>query len=280
MAAAPTPPVSSAPPGPFPLGAPCWVDAVFPDAEGAKRFYGDLLGWTFTEPSEDYGGYAQALVDGRPAAAIVPPMPGQEDPPIAWNLYFASPDIEATAARIREHGGTVTMDPMPVGEFGSMLVAQDPGGVWFSVWQAGKHPGFTLPPETPGMFCWAEVTTRQHEEADRFFSAVFDYEVQRMEDDTVDFTIWTVPGSRSGPAAGRLRIDERMPDDLPAHVNVYFTVLDLDPALETVARHGGTVVVGPEQSPFGRFATIHDPWGATLTLIDTSRTEGDMPAFT
>src|ERR1051325_10535966 len=29
-----------------PEGAPCWADAMFSDLEGAKRFYGEVLGWT------------------------------------------------------------------------------------------------------------------------------------------------------------------------------------------------------------------------------------------
>ena len=116
-----------------PEGAPCWADAMFSDVEGAKSFYGDVLGWTFGESSTEFGNYTQAYVDGKAVAAVVPPMPGQEGQS-AWCLYFASPDVNATAAKIRDNGGEVLMEPMQVGEFGSMLLARSPDGVVFGVW--------------------------------------------------------------------------------------------------------------------------------------------------
>ena len=93
---------------------------MFGDIEGAKRFYGDVLGWTFGESSSEYGNYTQAYAGGKAVAAVVPPMPGQEGQS-AWCLYFASSDVHATGARIREHGGELLMDPMQVGDFGSQL---------------------------------------------------------------------------------------------------------------------------------------------------------------
>ncbi len=46
-----------------PEGTPCWADAMFSDVEGAKSFYGDVLGWTFGDASSEYGNYTQAYVD-------------------------------------------------------------------------------------------------------------------------------------------------------------------------------------------------------------------------
>lgn len=63
-----------------PEGAPCWADAMFPDLEAAKSFYGDLLGWTFGESSEEYGNYTQAYSGGKNVAALSPQMPGWEGP--------------------------------------------------------------------------------------------------------------------------------------------------------------------------------------------------------
>lgn len=79
-----------------PQGAPCWADAMFTDVEGAKSFYGDVLGWTFGESSTEFGNYTQCYADGKAVAAVVPPPPGHEDQS-QWCLYFASPDAAATA---------------------------------------------------------------------------------------------------------------------------------------------------------------------------------------
>ena len=47
-----------------PTGAPCWVDLMTSDQEGARRFYGDIFGWTSEEPNEDFGGYVNFSKDG------------------------------------------------------------------------------------------------------------------------------------------------------------------------------------------------------------------------
>ncbi|MFC7309606.1 VOC family protein [Streptomyces monticola] len=257
----------------YPEGAPCWADAMFPDVGAAKDFYGELLGWTFTEGAPEFGGYTQAYSDGKAVAAVVPRPPDMAGQPPAWNLYLASPDAAATAERIRSAGGTLVMEPMEVGPFGTMAAAQDPGGVYFSVWQPGGHAGFEKTGE-PGAFCWAEVTTRDADKADAFFPAVFPYEVKKMADDAIDFHVWELGGE---PLLGRLKMGPDFPAEVPPHVNVYFAVEDCDAAVATVQRLGGSLLFGPMTSPFGRFATVTDPQGAALSVIDLSTTEGEMP---
>ncbi|MEU6308386.1 VOC family protein, partial [Streptomyces chartreusis] len=131
-----------------PEGTPIWADAMFSDIEGAKNFYGDVLGWTFGESSSEYGNYTQAYANEKAAAAVVPPMPGQEGQS-QWCLYFATSDVDATAARIRENGGEILMEPMAVGDFGSMCLAREPGGAVFGLWQPGTHEGFEAPMAEP-----------------------------------------------------------------------------------------------------------------------------------
>ncbi|MFG2500647.1 VOC family protein [Streptomyces sp. NPDC048441] len=257
-----------------PEGTPCWADAMFPDVEAAKSFYGELLGWTFDAGSEEFGGYTMARSDGKAVAAVVPQMPGM-DSPAAWNLYFASPDATATAAKIRDNGGTLAMEPTQVGEFGTMVTAQEPSGAYFSVWQPGIHEGFEKTREA-GAYCWAEVTTRDPAATDAFFPAVFPFEVKKMEVDDVDFSLFQTGGE---PVLGRLKMTEDFPPDVPSHVNVHFAVDNCDAAIATVTKLGGRLLFGPMDSPFGRFATVADQQGAVFTVIDLTTTEGEMPEF-
>ncbi|MGW0825352.1 VOC family protein [Streptomyces sp. NPDC002845] len=262
----------------FPEGSPCWADAMFSDVEGAKRFYGDVLGWTFGEASTDYGNYTQAYADGKAVAAVVPPMPGQEGQS-AWCLYLASPDATATAAKIRAAGGEVLMEPMQVGEFGTMLLARDPGGVVFGVWQAGAHTGFEAVAE-PGAYCWAEVFTREPEKSDAFFPAVFPYRSKQMEDPEnpeMDFRVYEVG---ENIALGRMKMTDDFPPEVPPYINVYFTVPDCDEAVTTAAELGGILRFGPMDTPFGRFAALTDPQGAPFSVIDVTTTKGEMPKMT
>ncbi|MFJ7492609.1 VOC family protein [Streptomyces sp. NPDC097727] len=255
-----------------PEGTPCWADAMFPDLDRAKSFYGDVLGWTFGESSSEFGDYTQAYADGKAVAAVVPPMPGQEGHS-AWCLYLASPDAAATAAKIRENGGETLMDPMEVGEFGTMLLARDPSGVVFGVWQAGSHEGFESQ-GVPGAFCWAEVFTREPEKSDAFFSAVFPYSMVKMEDDAVDFRMFNL-GDKT--VMGRMKMGDEFPPEVPPHMNVYFTVADCDAAVAKATERGAILRFGPMTMPFGRFAALTDPQGAAFSVIDVNTTEGEVP---
>ncbi|MHC3469993.1 VOC family protein [Streptomyces sp. 7R007] len=237
-----------------PEGTPCWVDAMFGDVEGAKRFYGDVLGWTFGEASSEYGNYTHAYADGSAVAAVVPPMPGQEGQS-QWCLYFAAADAAATAATIREHGGAVLMEPMRVGEFGC----------------------FEAPPPQPGAYCWAEVFTREPEKSDAFFTSVFGYRARQLRDDAIDFRMFDLGGET---VLGRMRMTGDFPPEVPPYINVYFTVGDCDDAVAKATKLGGVLRFGPMDSPFGRFAALSDPQGANFSVIDVTTRAGEMPQTT
>lgn len=257
-----------------PEGALCWADAMFDDIEGAKSFYGDVLGWTFGETSSEFGDYTQAYAGGRAVAAVVPPMPGQEGTS-RWCLCFAARDAAATAARIRDNGGELLMEPMRVGDFGTMCLARDPGGAVLGLWQAGTHEGFEAMAE-PGAYCWAEVFTREPEKSDAFFPAVFSSRSRRLEDET-DFRIYDL-GERS--VLGRMRMTDDFPPDVPPYINVYFTVADCDEAVPRATGRGGVLRFGPMDTPFGRYAALGDPQGADFPVIDITATTGEMPEIT
>jgi predicted enzyme related to lactoylglutathione lyase len=260
-----------------PEGTPCWADAMFSDVEGAKSFYGDVLGWTFGEASTEFGNYTEAYANGKAVAAVVPPMPGAEEQS-AWCLYLSSPDVMATAARIRDNGGEVLMEPMEVGDFGSMLLARDPSGVVFGVWQAGTHEGFEAK-AVPGAYCWAEVFTREPEKSDAFFPAVFPYTAQQMEieEEEMDFRLFNIDKQ---PVLGRMKMTGEFPPEVPPYINVYFTVEDCDAAVAKATERGGVLRFGPMDTPFGRFAALSDPQGASFSVIDITTTKGEMPKLT
>ncbi|MGW7311783.1 VOC family protein [Streptomyces sp. NPDC054854] len=266
----------------FQEGAPCWVDAMFTDVEGAKEFYADVLGWTFGESSSEYGNYTQAYSDGKAVAAVVPPMPGA-DAPSQWCLYFASPDAAATAEKIKAAGGELVMEPMQVGSFGTMLVAKEPSGAFFGVWQPGEHKGFEKMGEA-GAYCWAEVFSRDVAKPDAFLPKVFPYEAEQMEtgDDPemagMDFKVFSL-GAKSNPVLGRMAMGDDFPPEVPSYIQVYFAVPDCDEAVAKTKKHGGKLHFGPMDSPFGRFAAVADPQGAAFAVIDVTTTVGEMPSF-
>lgn len=267
----------------FADGAPCWADAMLPDVEAGKRFYGELFGWTFAPGEERYGHYTQAFRpdDSARTAALFPKPDGRM--PTVWGVYFASSDAEATAARIRDAGGQVITAPMVVQPFGTMATAADPGGAVFGVWQPAEHEGFDAKGE-PGTYVWTEVYTRDPGRVDPFYEAVFGFSSKQLSPAVtggVDFCVYSLQdaGPATGSAvAGRVTMGEGFPAEMPAHFLVFFGVEDCDAATDTVRRLGGRVTTGPQDSPFGRWAVVADDQGAIFAVIDTATTVGERPS--
>ncbi len=260
----------------FANGAPCWADVMLPDLEAGKRFYGELLGWTFEDSGPEFGHYTSAFRDGEPVAGLMPKQDGRT--PTAWTVYLATDDAAATVQKAREAGGQVIAEPMKVGEVGTMAVLSDPSGAVFGIWQPGEHKGFGKRNE-PGSFCWVELRTRGSKVADPFYRQLFGYRTRQIGQagGEMDYETWAV-GDAEGPVAGRLQMGPEFPAELPPHFLLYFSVSDCDEAAETIRRLGGQVHSGPHDSPFGRIANVADDQGAAFAVIDTSTTVGEPPA--
>ncbi|MGH3324401.1 MAG: VOC family protein, partial [Streptomyces sp.] len=220
----------------YPEGAPCWADAMLPDVEAGKRFYGELFDWTFGKPMAERDGYTVARRGGRPAAGLLPKPDGRL--PTVWNLYLATDDATAALARIRAAGGQVLMNPTDSDGNGVTAVAADPGGAVFSLWQAGAFDGFAVRAQ-PGTYVWSEVYARDAA-VDSFYAEVFGYGMRDVrelgfeEDDAgpeAEFMVWAAAGDPVDEAhaiGGRALIGGTYPAEMPAHFRTYFAVADCD----------------------------------------------------
>ncbi|WP_231486569.1 VOC family protein [Candidatus Blastococcus massiliensis] len=209
---------------PWPAGTPCWIDYGAADVQAATAFYGELFGWSCTGGDEEFGGYLNATRDGAQVAGLGPLM-GEDDAP-SWTTYFATDDAAATVARIREAGGTVVVEPMEIGPLGTMVVAQDPQGFPFGLWQSGEHTGVQRFNE-PGSLVWNEAAVTDPDAAREFYTAVFGFAWDPMEGMEPYATFRT----DDRPLGGLSRIEP----GLPTGWTVCFAVASTD---EVVARVG------------------------------------------
>jgi uncharacterized protein len=241
---------------PWPSGTPCWIDYGAADIEAAKSFYTAVLGWTYTGGEPEYGGYLTAQTNGRQAAGLGP----QQDPndPPRWTTYFATDDAVAATARIKEAGGTVLVEPMEVGPMGTMVIALDPQGNPFGLWQAGLHTGAQVVNE-PGSLTWNEAAVDDADAAREFYRAVFGFhydEVPGAGGYTTFATDDHPLGGLGGHQAGS-----------PKGWTSCFSVASTDEAVAAVESGGGKVTMAPMDTPFGRFAVVEDPWGAPFSVM-------------
>jgi uncharacterized protein len=245
-------------------GTPCWVDLGTPDVDAAARFYGELFGWEVppAENVESTGGYRRVTKGGADVAGMMPLM--QEGQPPAWTTYVTVEDADATAAAVREAGGSVHAEPMDVMDLGRMAIFADPAGAVFGIWQPGTFAGAGRVNED-GAVGWNELETRDPEGAKAFYGAVFGWHGEDLDmGEMGTYVEWQAGGNRIG---GMMDVTGRVPDEVPSYWLTYFGAPDADAAVEQVKQGGGSVAFGPMGIPPGRFAVVQDPFGATFAIM-------------
>jgi predicted enzyme related to lactoylglutathione lyase len=249
-------------------GTPCWVDLGSPDIDASIAFYGGLFGWEVpaAENVEQTGGYRRATKGGADVAGMMPLM--QEGQPPAWSSYVSVADANATAAAVKGAGGNVIAEPMDVMGLGTMAIFADPTGAVFGIWQPGTFPGAGLVNE-PGAISWNELNTRDPEGAKAFYGAVFGWGFE--DNDMGEMGTYTTIKLGDDMVGGMLDMAGRgVPEQVPAHWQVYFAVEDTDAAVAQAKQSGGSVMVEPMEVPAGRFSILLDPHGASFAVIALS----------
>lgn len=251
---------------PAPTGAPCWVDLMSSDPERSKAFYGTLFGWTADAPNPDFGGYTNLRHGGDVVAGLMQATPdmGAAD---VWSVYLAVEDAAATVAAAERSGASVLVPATEIGTLGSMAVVADPGGAAVGVWQPGEHKGGVV--AEVGAPCHFELHTRAYDRVLPFYADVFGWSVDSVAD-TAEFRYSVLPIG-DGQNAGIMDATATIPEGTPDHWTVYFAVADMDSALEQVRALGGSVQVGPDDSPYGVLAVATDSTGAVFSLRAPSR---------
>ncbi len=247
----------------------CWPELASTDQNAAKKFYGELFGWTSTDVpmGPDAGSYTLFKKGGNDCAALYPLGPDMlaQGVPPNWGAYIAVNSADETAKKAKELGATVIMEPFDVmGTLGRMAVVQDPTGAVFSVWQAKDHIGAGVLDE-PGAMCWTELMTGDPDKARSFYTKLVGWTTQEMSADFGNYTMFLREG---GAKAGGLM---KTPDEMagvPPHWMTYFAVSDIQQTTALVQKLGGTVNVPPMPIPnIGSFAVYADPQGAVFAVL-------------
>ncbi|MEV4744393.1 VOC family protein [Streptomyces sp. NPDC049555] len=243
-------------------GTPCWTSLLVHDLEAIKGFYGSLFGWTYHSPGmRQLGPYVRAALDGHDVAGIGE-LPPDRQHANAWTTYLASDDADASAEWVHCSGGTLGVGPLAAEDAGRLVLASDPAGASFGVWQ-GRRLWDARPagrPAGPGHPVWHELVTHDASAMLKFYRALFGYEAKPAGDAQTDKLVLHVDGrpvasvTGAGPAL-------RQP-----HWLTYFEVADVDAAAARVGTLGGRVVTAPHRTPAGRTATVADPEGAVFAL--------------
>lgn len=241
-----------------------WVDLSTTDVDDAKRFYGELFGWTYDD--QDAGGgavYSMAKVGDDSVAAV---NAQQEDErargiPPHWNNYVTVEDVDASAPRAAELGGSVHVEPFDVLTAGRMAVIADPTGAVLCLWTPRDNIGATRVNE-PGCLTWNDCVTTDPDTARSFYEGLFGWRYEGMGEGGTEYWV-CYNGDRTN--GGLMKTPE---EGMPSFWYPYFAVENADDAKARVEALGGTPTMGPIEVPAGRFVVATDPQGAVFALSE------------
>jgi hypothetical protein len=229
-----------------------------------KEFYQGLFGWEFRAGPQQLGPYVRAVVGGQEVAGLGRKADGRQLP-VAWLPYLATADADETAAAVRSYGGTVAVGPLDAETAGRMAIVADPHGAPFGLWQDLLVPGLGAAARGRlGAPVWFELVTRETASVVKFYQAVFGYDAESIEAPGLDYLRLCVDGV---PVAGLHGVGDSLPRDRGPHWRTYFAVEHPDGMARRAGELGGHVVRGPDDSPYGRLATLADPEGAHFSVI-------------
>jgi uncharacterized protein len=107
------------------------VEFLSEDIERAQSFWSGLFGWSFADSGMPGIDYRMAQVTEQSGAALMQ----SDDHPGHPNFYFATDDIDASIAKVRELGGSAEQKA-PVPTHGWFAACKDSEGNAFHLWQS------------------------------------------------------------------------------------------------------------------------------------------------
>jgi len=231
-----------------------WHDLVTPDSEAARKFYGELFGWTFRE----HGRYVEILNRGRRIGGIFELKPKKGKKATAeWIASMSVPDVDEAVSYVEARGGKIIHKPVDMPGRGRGALIRDPQGAHLVLLRAEGGDPEDREPEI-GDWLWNECWSTAPEETVDFYVHLGGYE------ETVEGNDYTILVNENKWRAGVRRIEE---GKLSGRWIPVVRVEDPAGMLDRVDSLGGVVWVKPgEKASNVRTALISDCTGALLML--------------
>jgi predicted enzyme related to lactoylglutathione lyase len=115
------------------VGAFSWNELMTSDVQGAKAFYGELLGWGMQDFKAGDMGYTMVKLGDREIAGIMAIPDEAAGMPPRWGAYVTVADVDALLPRVEQLGGKVIVAPHDIPDVGRFAVIQDPQGAKLSI---------------------------------------------------------------------------------------------------------------------------------------------------
>jgi len=259
------PPLTTVPDNPRLPGKFVWADLVTDDISAAKKFYGALFGWSFS----DYGGYIIAKNDERPVCGMFQ-RPRPADQPQArprWFGYISVANVDKARNAVLNAGGHELAAPKKLPDRGQQAVFADAEGAIFGVVKSssGDPEDFLA---DPGDWIWIQLLSRDAKHASEFYQAVGGYDMVENNSTNRQTDYILTSGGYARATVRTIRTDDARvtPNWLP-----FIRVSSVSESVAKARELGGKILVEPKLELLdGRVAVIADPTGAAIGLMEWS----------
>ncbi|MGA8497193.1 MAG: VOC family protein [Xanthobacteraceae bacterium] len=249
-----------------------WYELTTTDAQAAKAFYADVVGWGLRDASTPGAAYTLFTAGEDPVAGLMA-LPAEARKMGAlplWTGYVGVDDVDAATDRLKRLGGAVYVPPTDVPDVSRYSVVTDPQAATLALvkW---LNPG-QQPPAAPtalGHVGWHALSAVNWEKAFAFYGELFDW--QKVDADVAGISTYQL-FSAAGQTIGSM---STKPPAAPMPFWLYyFNVGDIDAAVERVKAGGGKILEGPVEAPGDkRIARCTDPQGAMFALTGAGRSK-------
>jgi predicted enzyme related to lactoylglutathione lyase len=242
-----------------------WYELTTTDAEAARVFYADVVGWGLRDASMPDAAYT-LFTAGEVAVAGLTGLPAEARQMGAqprWMGYVGVDDVDAATDRLRRLGGTVYVPPTDVAEISRFSIVADPQAATLALVKglnSGQEQSTAL--SAPGHVGWHELSAVDWEKAFAFYGELFGW--QKVDADSGGIGTYLIFSAGDHTIGGMSTKPPTAP--MPFWL-YYFNVGDLDAAAKRVKAGGGKILEGPLDARGGnRIVRCTDPQGAMFAL--------------
>jgi predicted enzyme related to lactoylglutathione lyase len=243
-----------------------WYELMTTDAEAAKAFYAEVVGWGTQDAAMPGMAYTLFTAGGASVSGLMdlPQDARKLGFKPSWLGYVGVNDVDAAADRIKQLGGALHVPPKDIPDISRFSVALDPQMATIALlkWlEGGQEQPAEL--DAPGRVAWHELLAADWEKAFAFYRELFGW--QKADADTGaggTYQLFSAAGQTIGGMFTK-------PSTVPVPFWLYyFNIGDIDLAMKRVKAGSGQILNGPIEVPGDRWIVqCTDPQGAIFALV-------------
>ena len=243
----------------IPTGRFVWFEYFAPDLKKAQGFFGELFNWSTVDVPMPQGSYTMISAGSETIGGYQPLPPGAPKHG-HWLPHLQVESAAASATKIKEAGGKVRMEPMKLGDVGTMAVVADPLDGTFCLWQPVKAQGDGNWKHHAGAFCWVQLQTADVDKSLAFYQRIGGFGATENAH-TPGYKVLTSDGEMRG---GIMKPATPMPQAWTPYVQI----ANADATVEKAKKLGATIVLPQTDVPtVGRIAVFADPQGGVIGIL-------------